>query len=108
MAVTKTWEINTVERDLSDGYVTKVIYRVKGIDSSDSTEKARHTGEVTLTTKPESLPSDFVAYDSLTPSTVLGWVTDTLGSTEVAKIETDLEANVNAVITPTTGTGVPW
>ena len=44
MAVTKTWEINTVERDLSDGYVTKVIYRVKGIDSSDSTEKARHTG----------------------------------------------------------------
>ena len=48
MAVTKTWEINTVERDLSDGYVTKVIYRVKGIDSSDSTEKARHTGEVTL------------------------------------------------------------
>ena len=46
MAVTKTWEINTVERDLSDGYVTKVIYRVKGIDSSDSTEKARATGEV--------------------------------------------------------------
>ena len=35
MAVTKTWEINTVERDLSDGYVTKVIYRVKGIDSSE-------------------------------------------------------------------------
>ena len=88
MAVTKTWEINTVERDLSDGYVTKVIYRVKGIDSSDSTEKARA--------------------DSLTSSTVLGWVTDTLGSTEVAKIETDLEANVNAVITPTTATGVPW
>ena len=108
MAVTKTWEINTVERDLSDGYVTKVIYRVKGIDSSDSTEKARATGEVTLATKPESLPSDFVTYDSLTSSTVLGWVTDTLGSTEVAKIETDLEANVNAVITPTTAKGVPW
>tara|TARA_R100001129_G_scaffold158501_1_gene122238 strand:- start:37 stop:363 length:327 start_codon:yes stop_codon:yes gene_type:complete len=108
MAVTKTWEINTIERDLSDGYVTKVIYRVKGIDSSDSTEKARATGEVALALKPESLPSDFVAYDSLTPSTVLGWVTDTLGTTEVTRIETNLEAEVNAVITPTTGTGLPW
>ena len=108
MAVTKTWEINTVERDLSDGYVTKVIYRVKGIDSSDSTEKARHTGEVALATKPESLPSDFVAYDSLTSSTVLGWVTSSLGTDEVTAIETNLEAEVNEVITPTTGTGVPW
>ena len=42
MAITKTWEINTVERDLSDGYVTKVIYRVKGL--SDSVEKSRSTG----------------------------------------------------------------
>ena len=108
MAITKTWEINTVERDLSDGYVTKVIYRVKGIDSSDSTEKARATGEVTLATKPESLPSDFVGYDSLTSSTVLGWVTTSLGTDEVTAIETALEAQVNEVITPTTGTGVPW
>jgi len=98
MAVTKTWEINTVERDLSDGYVTKVIYRVKG----------RATGEVTLATKPESLPSDFVAYDSLTSSKVLGWVTASLGTDKVTEIETALEAEVNEVITPTTGTGVPW
>ena len=111
MAVTKTWEINTVERDLSDGYVTKVIYRVKGIDSSESTEKARATGEVTFPdgeSKPDPLPSDFVAYDSLTSSTVLGWVTASLGTDKVTAIETDLEAQVNEVITPTTGTGVPW
>ena len=108
MAVTKTWEVNTVERDLSDGYVTKVIYRVKGIDSSDSTEKARATGEVALATKPETLLSDFVAYDSLTSSTVLGWVTTTLGTDGVRSIEEALLAELNAVITPTTGTGVPW
>jgi len=105
MAVTKTWEINTVERDLSDGYVTKVIYRVKGL--SDSVEKARSTGEIEFT-KPDSLPSDFVAYDSLTSSTVLGWVTTTLGSDEVTSVETQLEAQVNEVLTPTTASGVPW
>ena len=105
MAITKTWEINTLERDLSDGYVTKVIYRVKGI--SDSEEKARRTGQIEFT-KPESLPSEFIAYDSLTSSTVLGWVTAALGSEQVTAIETDLEAKVTEAITPTTADGVPW
>ena len=105
MAITKTWEINTLERDLSDGYVTKVIYRVKGL--SDSEEKARRTGQIEFT-KPESLPSDFVAYDSLTSATVLGWVTTSLGTDQVTAIETALEAEVTEVITPTTATGVPW
>ena len=105
MAITKTWEINTLERDLSDGYVTKVIYRVIGL--SDSEEKARRTGQIEFT-KPESLPSDFIAYDSLNSSTVLGWVTTALGSDQVTAIETGLEAEVTKVITPTTATGVPW
>ena len=105
MAISKAWEINTLERDLSDGYVTKVIYRVKGL--SDSVEKARATGEINFI-KPESLPSDFVAYDSLTSSTVLGWVTTALGSDQVTAIEADLEAEVTEAITPTSDTGVPW
>ena len=104
MAITKTWEINTMERDVSDGYVTKVIYRVKGISGSE--EKARETGEVNFT-KPESLPSDFIAFASLDASTVLSWVKTALGD-EVATIETRLEAKVNEVLTPTTAAGVPW
>jgi len=105
MAITKTWEINTLERDVSDGFVTKVIYRVKGL--SDSVEKSRLTGEVTFT-KPDSLPSDFVAFASLDASTVLGWVKTAIGSTEVTAMETTLEAQVNEVLTPTTASGVPW
>jgi len=104
MAITKTWEINTMERNVSDGFVTKVIYRIKGL--SDSEEKARITGEVTFT-KPESLPSDFIDYTKLDAATVLGWVKTALGD-EVATIETRLEAEVNEVLTPTTASGVPW
>ena len=104
MAVTKTWEINTMERDLSDGYVTKVIYRVKGISGSE--EKARRTGEV-IYLKPESLPSDFIAFASLNSSTVLGWVKTTLGD-QVAQIETSLEDEIKEIETPTTAVGVPW
>ena len=47
MAITKTWEVNTLQRELSDGYVNKVIYRVKG---TDGTYETRATGEVDLET----------------------------------------------------------
>ena len=104
MAITKTWEVNTMERSVSDGFVLKVIYRVIGL--SDSEEKARLTGEVNFT-KPESLPSDFIDYTKLDAATVIGWVKTALGD-QVASLETQLEAVVNKVLTPTTSEGVPW
>ena len=107
MAITKTWEVNTMERDLSDGHVNKVIYRVKGIDDSDSTEKDRATGEVVFT-KPSSLPSDFKAYDTLDEATVLGWVKTAIGTDEVTAIEKALEDNIALINTPVTATGKPF
>ena len=105
MATTLSWEVNTMDRDLSDGFVTKVIYRIKGIENG--TEKARETGEVTFS-KPSTLPSDFKEYGTLSESDCLTWVKDTLGSTEVTAIETGLTDKINLINTPTTGTGKPW
>ena len=67
MAITYTWEINgtSCKRDVADGYFTNVVYRVKGMDGTE--EKARHTGEITFI-KPESLPSDFIAFAGSAPS----------------------------------------
>ncbi len=101
MAITKTWEVNTLERELADGYVKKVIYRVKGIDGKE--EKARATGEVELE-KPETL----IPYNKLTESTVLGWVKTKLGTDEVAAIEKSLEDEIKLLNTPVTETGKPW
>jgi len=105
MAITKTWQVNTMERDLSDGHVNKVIYRVIGKD--DDTEKDRATGEVSFT-KPSSLPSDFVAYDKLDEATVLGWVKAALGTDEVTAIEKAIEDNIAIINTPVTATGKPF
>ena len=63
---TKTWQINTMQRELADGYVNKVIYRVNG---EDGTYKFRATGEVDLP-KPDTL----IPYADLTEETVIGWV----------------------------------
>ena len=104
MAITKTWEINTLERELADGYVKKVIYRVKGMDGSE--EKARATGEVDLV-KPDTL----VPYKDLTESTVLGWVKAKLDADEagtVAAIEKGLEDEITLINTPVEATGKPW
>ena len=102
---TKTWEINTLERDVADGYVTKIIYRVKGIDGSE--EKHRETGEVRFV-KPSSLPSDFIAYEKLTSDIVIGWLKAKLGTDEVALIEKYIDDKITLINTPVTVVGKPW
>ena len=99
MAITKTWEVNTLQRELSDGYVNKVIYRVNG---TDGTYQTRLTGEVDLE-KPETL----IPYKDLTAETVIGWVKAKLGS-EVATIEKAIDENITLQKTPTHGVGTPW
>ena len=103
MAITKTWEVNTLQRELADGYVNKVIYRVKG---TDGTYETRATGEVDL-----EKPSTLVPYKDLTAETVIGWVKAKLDANNagtVANIEAAIDANITAQATPTHGTGTPW
>ena len=111
MAITYTWEINgtACKRDLSDGYYTNVVYRVKVMD--DSTEKARRTGEIVYT-KPDSLPSGFVSYDTSakTPdsATMITWVKDALGTDAVTAVEASLKAEIDLINTPVQATGVAF
>ena len=103
MAVTKTWSVDTLERELADGYVKNVIYRVEGIDG---TYTFRDTGKVNLP-KPDTL----IPYNDLTEEIVLGWIKAKLDADNagtVAKIEAAVENGVNIKKTPTYGTGVPW
>ena len=103
MSITKTWEVNTLQRELADGYVNKVIYRVNGTDGTYST---RATGEVDLE-KPDTL----VPYKDLTQETVIGWVKAKLeaqATGTVAKIEKAIDDNITLQKTPVHGVGTPW
>ena len=100
---TKTWQVNTMQRELASGYVSKVIYRVIG---EDGTYKFRATGEVDL-----PRPDTLVPYGDLTEETVLGWIKSKLDADNagtVARIEDAVENGVNEQKTPTTGLGKPW
>ena len=109
MTVTKTWSVNTLQRELADGYVNKVIFRVIG---EDGVYKSTVTGEVNLE-KPETL----IPYADLTEETVLDWIKVKLNSEKdaddntidkVASIEAAVENGVNIQKKPTHGTGKPW
>ena len=100
---TKTWQVNTLQRELADGYVNKVIYRVNG---EDGTYKFSATGEVDLP-KPDTL----VPYGDLTEEVVLGWVKAKLDANKagtVAAIDATVEIGVNEQKTPSLVTGKPW
>jgi len=103
MAITKTWEVNTLQRELADGYVNKVIYRVNGTDGTYST---RATGEVDL-----DRPDTLIPYKDLTEKTVIGWVKAKLEAQEtgsIEKIEKAIDDNISLQKTPVHGTGTPW
>ena len=106
MAYSYTWEINekAMISDVSDGFITTIVYRVKGMDGS--TEKARATGQITLT-KPESLPSGFIAFNSVTKAKCLEWVKAD-SSVDVTAIENSLKAQIDLINTPTEKVGAPW
>ena len=100
---TKTWQVNTLQRELADGYVSKVIYRVNG---EDGTYKFRATGEVDLP-KPDTLE----AYAGLTEAKVLGWVKAKLDADNagtVAQIEAAVTKGVDDQAAPTHAVGKPW
>ena len=106
MAITYDWQINrtAMESDISDGYISKLVYRVNGME--DGVQKWRETGEVNFT-KHSSLPSDFIAFDSVKESDCITWLKTALGSTEVTRIENNIKAQIDLLNTPVKKIGAP-
>lgn len=64
--------------------------------------EAKTYGTKSFTPDPES--ESFVAFDSLTEETVVGWFTDE----ETAQIESVLDADLEAQAEPQVISGLPW
>ena len=111
MAITNTWSVSNMVRNESDGGVITVYWSCV---ASDDTYSATEGGKLRLT--PDASADDFVAYDSLTEATVLGWVYDSLIEGEEtadeakARIEADRTAKVQGQIdrAAAQSDGMPW
>jgi hypothetical protein len=97
---TFTWTINNCENEVATGGITVAHWRVV---AEDGDYTASSYGTVGFS--PNASDSGFIAYDSVTEATVLGWV---YGVINKAETEAALQAKIDADKTPTTASGTPW
>ena len=99
-----TWTIANLERNVADGGVTVAHWRVTESETvGEDTYTASSYSTCSFT--PDASAEDFIAYDDLTESTVLGWVH---AEVDQAETEAALTANIAEQKTPTTADGMPW
>ena len=101
MAATFEWTVAQLERHTADGFVYTAHWRCT---ASDGDYSASSYGTCGFT--PDASAAGFVAYDSLTEATVLGWVW--ADGVDKDAIEAALQAKIDADKNPVTAAGVPW
>jgi len=100
MAITYTWTIPTVERNLSDGGITVIHWRCTGVDGEHSASSYGTTSHT-----PDASAEGFIAYDSVTEANCIAWAQAEVNKSDV---ESGIAAQIETSKTPTTGTGTPW
>ena len=106
MAITYTWNVNTVDVYPSEGGESNVIYNVHWrLNATDTEVDAEGNPYVASVYGTQSLDtsdlSNFTNFESVTSSQVQGWVESAMGAEEVQSLKDGLDANIAGQITPT-------
>jgi hypothetical protein len=109
MAISYTWDVNTVDVYPTDGDYTDVIYnvhwRLNATDTQVDAEGNPYTASVYGTQVLDTSDlSGFIDFDSVTSSQVQGWVESAMGAEEVQSLKDGLDANIAGQINPTSET----
>ncbi len=103
-----TWTIANLERNVADGGVTVAHWRVteeETVGTGDDAVTYTASSYGTCGFTPDADADDFVAYDSLTEATVLGWVH---AEVDQDATEAALTAKIEADKNPVSADGMPW
>lgn len=102
-----TWSIIRLDYALSEDGHTDVVNNShwQCIDEDASGNQARVYGSVAI---PTDDLSNFTPYADITEAEALQWTLDALGAEEVASIEANVAAQLQAIENPTEGSGTPW
>ena len=109
MAISYTWDVNTVDVYPTDEGHSNVIYnvhwRLNATDTQVDAEGNPYTASVygTQVLNTSDL-SNFTDFDSVTSSQVQGWVEGAMGAEEVQSLKDNLDANIAGQINPTSVT----
>jgi hypothetical protein len=92
------WNVVQMERKAADGFVTTVHYNVF---AEDGEFQSSSYGTVGFTQE----DMDYVPFEELTQSQVVGWVKEALNKDE---IEANLAAQIEVQRNPVIESGLPW
>lgn len=95
--MTTTWKISTLDREVSNGYVTTAHWQCYAVDGEFSASAYSTCGW------PEGTPT--IPYANLTEATVLGWVWESVDKTAT---EASLAAQIALLKNPVKASGTPW
>ena len=94
-----TWNVVQMDRLTSDGFVVTVHYTVNAVDANYTDYTY---GTVGYTQEPNE---QYIPYDKLTETEVIGWVQNSLGKDTIEAI---LTAQIEAQKNPVQESGLPW
>jgi hypothetical protein len=105
MATTYTTTINSMYtlNSPEQGFVVNVLFTVSG---TDGTNTASINGNIQFT---DQVESDYVPYDQLTESEVIGWINASTNNQEnyYANINGQIESMINPPVSPS-AQPLPW
>ena len=109
MAISYTWDVNTVDVYPTDEGHSNVIYnvhwRLNATDTQVDAEGNPYTASVYGTQVLDTSDlSNFIDFESVTSSQVQGWVESAMGAEEVQSLKDGLDANIAGQINPTSVT----
>ena len=58
--------------------------------------------------QPDPTASDFIAFPQVTEAEVINWIKNAMGEEALEALEASLDAQIAAIKTPATATGLPW
>jgi hypothetical protein len=95
--MTTTWKISTLDREVSNGFVTTAHWTATAVDGE-------HSASAYATVSwAEGTPA--IPYANLTEAEVLSWVWESI---DKAATEASLAAQIELLKNPVKATGTPW
>jgi hypothetical protein len=109
MAITYTWSIVDMERQITMGDKSDVITEIRyQLDGTETVDGKAHTGSMNETVSVELGSQTFKAFSSVAEADAIQWVKDKLGADGIANSELNISNQISESQTPTIATGVSW
>ena len=109
MAITYTWSIVDMERQITMGDKSDVITEIRyKLDGTETVDGKAHTGSMSETVSVELGSQTFKAFSSVSEANAIQFVKDKLGADGITNSELNVSNQISESQIPVTAKGLSW